>query len=258
MMARAYVGRRELLFPGLINLCNVLWFVRLALCDCFLRAKYKQHIPPLSSLPHITTSRPSNNQHYRTTFAPTHLFQPWAFVSAETLCRLLRRHHWLKIPYHPICVRPRYRQTTMDSALSPYLGNAPTVNYGDVVNTPLLWGEVRADTSVVHEPARGPVDSRARAESRPRLEDSSQARAAKKPPRGSSLESSPLVDPCSSRQETGCQETRAGSSLVQTWARAGSGRGTPGLEGLESAWLVHNTTPMIHPVPLRIGCRYRA
>jgi len=34
----------------------------------------------------------------------------------------------------------------MDSALSPYLGNAPTVNYGDVVNTPLLWGEVRADT----------------------------------------------------------------------------------------------------------------
>jgi len=47
------------------------------------------------------------------------------------------------------------------------------------------------------------------------------------PPR----DSSPLVDPCSSRQETGCQETRAGSA-----------RGTPGLEGLESSRLVHNTT----------------
>jgi len=35
----------------------------------------------------------------------------------------------------------------MNSALSPYLGNAPYVNYGDFVNTPLLWGEVRADTA---------------------------------------------------------------------------------------------------------------
>ena len=47
------------------------------------------------------------------------------------------------------------------------------------------------------------------------------------------------MDPCSSRQETGCQETGAGSSLVQTWAQASSARGTP---GLESAWLVHNTS----------------
>ena len=68
-----------------------------------------------------------------------------------------------------------------------------------------------------------------------------------KPPR----DSSPLVDPCSSRQETACQETRAGSSLVQTWARAGSARSTPGLVGLApgsarvwlvSDWLVHNTS----------------
>jgi len=98
-------------------------------------------------------------------------------------------------------------------------------------------GMVEHQNSVVHEPARlvAPLDSR--------------ARAAKKPPRGSSLESSRLVDPCpsrlepprdssllldpcSSRQEPGCQETRAGSA-----------RGTPGLEGLESARLVHNTTP---------------
>ena len=65
-------------------------------------------------------------------------------------------------------------------------------------------------TSVVHEPAR--------AESSPRLEPSLQE-TAKKPPRGSSLESSRLVDPCLSR--------------------------------LESARLVHNTNP--HSVMLKHG-----
>lgn len=39
----------------------------------------------------------------------------------------------------------------MDSALSPYLGNVPYVNYGDVVNTPLLWGKVRADAADMEE-----------------------------------------------------------------------------------------------------------
>jgi len=109
-------------------------------------------------------------------------------------------------------------------------------------------GKWRVRTSVVHLPAR--------AESRPGLEpspdlDSSRQETAKTPPRGSSLESSrqedpcpsrlepprdssPLVDPCSSHQETGCQETRASSA-----------RGTPGFEGLESAGLVHNTSPEV-------------
>ena len=39
----------------------------------------------------------------------------------------------------------------MDSTLSPYLGNLPYVNYGDVVNTPLLWGKVRAYTADMEE-----------------------------------------------------------------------------------------------------------
>ena len=93
----------------------------------------------------------------------------------------------------------------------------------------------------------------------PWTRDTSLQETAKKPPRGSSLESSRLVDPypsrqesargstrlvnpCSSHQELSAKrleptpvESRAGAEL----ARAG---GTPGLEGLESARLVHNTT----------------
>jgi len=39
----------------------------------------------------------------------------------------------------------------MDSTLSPYLANAPYVNYGDIVDTPLLWGKVRADSADIEE-----------------------------------------------------------------------------------------------------------
>ena len=53
----------------------------------------------------------------------------------------------------------------------------------DMLRAPVAAVPVADTTSIVHKPARGPVDSRARAASRPRLEDLSQARAAKKPPR---------------------------------------------------------------------------
>ena len=88
-------------------------------------------------------------------------------------------------------------------------------------------------SSVVHEPAR--------AESRPGLEP---PRNRQEPPRGSSLEfelaRGPLSEPArvakgleSARPplfeppRAGCQETRADSSRVQSWARAGSGSWHP-------------------------------
>ena len=76
---------------------------------------------------------------------------------------------------------------------------------------------------------------------------SSLQETAKKPPRGSSLESSRLLDPCPSRLESPrgssrlvnpCSSRQELSAKRLEPARA---RGTPGLEGLESARLVHNT-----------------
>ena len=74
-----------------------------------------------------------------------------------------------------------------------------------------------------------------------------EARATKKPPRTAKRLESPrgssrLVDPCSSHQELGAKRlepTRVESRAGFEPARA---RGTPGLEGLESARLVHNTS----------------
>ena len=69
---------------------------------------------------------------------------------------------------------------------------------------------------------------------------SSRQKSAKNAPRGSSLESSRLVDPCLSHQEAACQETQVRSSSRHSRARrtrAGSAR-----VWLESARLVHNTT----------------
>ena len=101
-------------------------------------------------------------------------------------------------------------------------------------------------SSVVHEPARGTPglegSSLSGTWTRGLEPGSSRQESAKNAPRGSSLESSPLVDPCSSRQEAACQETRVRSSRVQTGLEPARARGTPGLEGLESARLVHNTT----------------
>ena len=109
--------------------------------------------------------------------------------------------------------------------------------------------------SVVHEPAQrmAPLDSRL--EPSPDLDLSLQETAKRLESRVESA-SGPLSEPArvakgleSARRplfeppRAGCQETRADSSRVQSWARAGSGSRHPGLEGLEPARLVHNTIP---------------
>ena len=57
------------------------------------------------------------------------------------------------------------------------------------------------------------------------------------------MASSPVVDPFSSRQDANCQETPVCSSRVQTGLEPARARGPPGVEGLESARLVHDTIP---------------
>ena len=86
----------------------------------------------------------------------------------------------------------------------------------------------RIRVSVVHEPARRmvPLDSRLEP---PR----NRQETAKKPPRGSSLESSRLVDPCPSR----LQSPRGSSQLVDPC----SSRQELDAKRLEPARLVHNT-----------------